>query len=149
IHHFSFAAISFLNKIPGVSALIRAMLCVEDKRLERVDVGLKFKNPVGLAAGLDINASLFNELSNFGFGFADIGSLTPIGQPGYPKKRSLRLKEDQGSINRMGFNNEGVQDAVERLKQKRGVLIGGNIRNNKNTPNVGAIADYTICFDAL
>lgn len=149
IHHFSFAAISFLNKIPCVSALIRAMFCVEDKRLEREVFGLKFKNPVGLAAGFDKNASLFNELSNFGFGFVEIGTLTPIGQPGNPKKRLFRLKEDQGIINRMGFNNEGVQGAVERLKHNKGVLIGGNIGKNKNTPNEEAIADYTICFDAL
>src|SRR5690554_1780692 len=149
IHHFSFAAISFLNKIPGVSALIRAMFCVEDKRLEREVFGLKFKNPVGLAAGFDKNASLFNELSNFGFGFVEIGTLTPVGQPGNPKKRLFRLKEDQGIINRMGFNNEGIKDAVERLKRNKGVLIGGNIGKNKNTPNEAAISDYTICFEAL
>jgi dihydroorotate dehydrogenase len=149
IHHFSFAAISFLNKIPGVSALIRAMFCVEDKRLEREVFGLKFKNPVGLAAGFDKNASLFNELGNFGFGFVEIGTLTPVGQEGNPKKRLFRLKEDQGIINRMGFNNQGVQDAVERLKRNKGVLIGGNIGKNKNTPNEEAISDYTICFDAL
>ena len=149
IHHFSFSAISFLNKIPGVSALIRAMFCVEDKRLEREVFGLKFKNPVGLAAGFDKNASLYNELSNFGFGFVEIGTLTPVGQPGNPKKRLFRLKEDQGIVNRMGFNNEGVQDAVERLKRNKGVLIGGNIGKNKDTPNEQAISDYTICFDAL
>ena len=149
IHHFSFATISFLNKIPGVSALIRAMFCIEDKRLEREVFGLKFKNPVGLAAGFDKNASLFNQLSNFGFGFIEIGTLTPVGQPGNPKKRLFRLKEDQGIVNRMGFNNQGVKKAVERLKRNKGVLIGGNIGKNKNTPNDQAISDYSICFEAL
>jgi dihydroorotate dehydrogenase len=149
IHHFSFALIAFVNKIPGVSALIRSLFCVEDKRLEREVFGLKFKNPVGLAAGFDKNAALFKELSNFGFGFIEIGTLTPVGQPGNPKKRLFRLKEDQGIVNRMGFNNQGVQDAVRRLKQNKGVLIGGNIGKNKNTPNENAVADYTICFDAL
>src|SRR5690606_36888985 len=149
IHHFSFAAISFLNKIPGASALIRAMFCVEDKRLEREVFGLKFTNTVGLAAGVDKNASIFNEVRNFGVGFVEIGTLTPVGQPENPKKRLFQLKEDQGIINRMGFNNEGVQDAVERLKRNRGVLIGGNIGKNKNTPNEEAISDYTICFEAL
>ena len=149
IHHFSFATISFLNKIPGVSALIRAMFCIEDKRLEREVFGLKFKNPVGLAAGFDKNASLFNQLSNFGFGFIEIGTLTPVGQPGNPKKRLFRLKEDQGIVNRMGFNNQGVKKAVERLKCNKGVLIGGNIGKNKNTPNDQAISDYSICFEAL
>lgn len=149
IHHFSFATISFLNKIPGVSALIRAMFCMEDKRLEREVFGLKFKNPVGLAAGFDKNASLFNQLSNFGFGFIEIGTLTPVGQPGNPKKRLFRLKEDQGIVNRMGFNNQGVKKAVERLKRNKGVLIGGNIGKNKNTSNDQAISDYSICFEAL
>ncbi len=149
IHHFSFATISFLNKIPGVSALIRAMFCMEDKRLEREVFGLKFKNPVGLAAGFDKNASLFNQLSNFGFGFIEIGTLTPVGQPGNPKKRLFRLKEDQGIVNRMGFNNQGVKKAVERLKRNKSVLIGGNIGKNKNTPNDQAISDYSICFEEL
>lgn len=149
IHHFSFSTISFLNKIPGVSSLIRGMFCVKDQRLEREVFGLKFKNPVGLAAGFDKNAALFNELDNFGFGFIEIGTLTPVGQPGNPKKRLFRLKEDGGIVNRMGFNNEGVEAAVKRLKRKKGVLIGGNIGKNKNTPNEEAITDYTICFEAL
>lgn len=122
---------------------------VNDKRLEREVFGLKFKNPVGLAAGFDKDAKLYKELSNFGFGFIEIGTLTPKGQEGNPKKRLFRLQEDSAIINRMGFNNGGVLEAVERLKKNNGVLIGGNIGKNKLTPNENATSDYEICFDAL
>lgn len=122
---------------------------IEDKRLEREVFGLKFKNPVGLAAGFDKNAVLFEELSDLGFGFVEIGTLTPKGQPGNDKKRLFRLKEDSAIINRMGFNNEGVDAAVERLKKNKSVLIGGNIGKNKVTPNEEAVNDYKICFEAL
>jgi dihydroorotate dehydrogenase len=122
---------------------------MEDKRLETEVFGLKFKNPVGLAAGFDKDAKLYKELSNFGFGFIEIGTLTPKAQDGNPKKRLFRLKEDQAIINRMGFNNGGVQEAVERLKSNTNVLIGGNIGKNKLTPNENAVDDYVICFDAL
>ncbi|ASW75161.1 dihydroorotate dehydrogenase [Chryseobacterium piperi] len=122
---------------------------IEDKRLEREVFGLKFKNPVGLAAGFDKNAVLFEELSDLGFGFVEIGTLTPKGQPGNDKKRLFRLKEDSAIINRMGFNNEGVDAAVERLKKNKNVLIGGNIGKNKVTPNEEAVNDYKICFEKL
>ncbi len=126
---------------------------VNDPRLEREVFGLKFKNPVGLAAGLDKDAKLYKELGGLGFGFIEIGTLTPKPQEGNPKKRLFRLKEDGGIINRMGFNNGGVADAVERLKKnpkgKGHVLIGGNIGKNKVTPNEDAVKDYEICFDAL
>lgn len=101
-----------------------------------------------MAAGFDKDAKLYNELSNFGFGFIEIGTLTPK-QDGNPKKRLFRLKEDSAIINRMGFNNGGVQQAVERLKNNKGVLIGGNIRKNKITPNENATSDYEFCFDVL
>jgi dihydroorotate dehydrogenase len=117
--------------------------------LEREVFGLKFKNPVGLAAGFDKDAKCYKELSNFGFGFIEIGTLTPVGQEGNPKKRLFRLKEDSSIINRMGFNNGGVQEAVERLKKNKSVLIGGNIGKNKLTPNENATQDYEICFEAL
>ena len=91
----------------------------------------------------------YYELSNLGFGFIEIGTLTPKAQPGNPKKRLFRLKEDSGIINRMGFNNGGVEEAVERLKKNKGVLIGGNIGKNKVTPNEEAVEDYKICFEAL
>lgn len=149
VHYFSFSTIRFINKIPGVSSMIRSMFHVEDKRLEREVFGLKFKNPVGLAAGFDKDAKLYQELSNFGFGFIEIGTLTPKGQEGNPKKRLFRLLEDSAIINRMGFNNGGVLEAVERLKKNNGVLIGGNIGKNKITPNEEAVKDYEICFEAL
>jgi len=138
-----------VSKIPGISSLFKFLFVVNDKRLEREVFGLKFKNPVGLAAGFDKDASLYKELSNFGFGFIEIGTLTPKGQEGNPKKRIFRLKEDNALINRMGFNNGGVQEAVERLKKNKGVLIGGNIGKNKLTPNEEATSDYLICFDTL
>lgn len=132
-----------------MSSVFRGMYVVEDPRLEREVFGLRFKNPVGLAAGFDKDAKLFNELHNFGFGFIEIGTLTPKPQDGNPKKRLFRLKDDSGIINRMGFNNGGVEDAVVRLKKNKGVLIGGNIGKNKVTPNENAVEDYKICFDAL
>lgn len=149
VHHFTFSFLRFANKIPFVSGIIRSCYVVEDKRLEREVFGLKFKNPVGLAAGFDKDAKLYKELSNLGFGFIEIGTLTPKPQEGNPKKRLFRLKEDSGIINRMGFNNGGVFEAVERLKKNKNVLIGGNIGKNKITPNEDAISDYEICFDAL
>jgi dihydroorotate dehydrogenase len=149
IHYFTFSFINILAKIPGFSWLCRSLYEVNDSRLERDVFGLKFKNPVGLAAGFDKDAKLFNELSDFGFGFIEIGTLTPVGQEGNPKKRLYRLREDEAIINRMGFNNGGVQEAVERLKKNKGVLIGGNIGKNKVTPNEEAVTDYKICFEAL
>lgn len=149
VHYFTFSLIRFLSKIPGFSSLFKSLYLVNDKRLETEVFGLKFPNPVGLAAGFDKNAVLYKELSNFGFGFIEIGTLTPVGQEGNPKKRLFRLKEDSAIINRMGFNNEGVQVAVERLKKNKNVLIGGNIGKNKLTPNENATQDYEICFEAL
>ncbi|UOK41298.1 MULTISPECIES: quinone-dependent dihydroorotate dehydrogenase [Flavobacterium] len=149
VHYFTFSAVRFASKIPGVSAILKSCYAVNDKRLEREVFGLKFKNPVGLAAGFDKDAKLYKELSNFGFGFIEIGTLTPKGQDGNPKTRLFRLREDSAIINRMGFNNGGVEEAVQRLKGNNGVLIGGNIGKNKVTPNEEAVKDYEICFDAL
>jgi dihydroorotate dehydrogenase len=149
VHYFTFSAIRFFSSIPGVSSIFRAIYVVDDKRLETEVFGLKFKNRVGLAAGFDKDAVLYNELSNFGFGFIEIGTLTPKPQDGNPKKRLFRLKEDGAIINRMGFNNKGVDAAIKKLKKNKGVLIGGNIGKNKLTPNENAVVDYVICFDAL
>jgi dihydroorotate dehydrogenase len=149
VHHFTFALIRTISKLPGCKRLFRALYLIEDKRLERQLFGLTFKNPVGLAAGFDKDAKLYNELSNFGFGFIEIGTLTPKPQDGNPKKRLFRLKEDSAIINRMGFNNGGVEEAVKRLNNNKGVLIGGNIGKNKITPNENAVDDYKICFNAL
>lgn len=149
VHHFTFSAVRIANKIPGMSSLFKSLYEVNDKRLEREVFGLKFKNPVGLAAGFDKDAKLYQELSNFGFGFIEIGTLTPKGQDGNLKQRLFRLREDSAIINRMGFNNGGVEEAVKRLKKNKGVLIGGNIGKNKVTPNEEAVKDYEICFNAL
>jgi dihydroorotate dehydrogenase len=149
VHYFTFSLVKFISKIPFVTSIIKAIYVVEDKRLEREVFGLKFKNPVGLAAGFDKDATLFNELSDFGFGFIEIGTLTPKPQDGNPKKRLFRLKSDSAIINRMGFNNGGVEAAILRLKKNKGVLIGGNIGKNKITPNENATDDYVICFEAL
>src|SRR5690606_13408313 len=113
--------------------------------LEKKVFGITFPNPVGLAAGLDKNGILINEFDSLGFGFIEIGTLTPKPQPGNPKPRLFRLKADEAIINRMGFNNEGVDVAIQRLKKKKSsVIVGGNIGKNKDTPNENAINDYEI-----
>lgn len=149
VHYFSFSFIKFIAKIPFVPTLLKSIYEVKDTRLEQEVFGLKFKNPVGLAAGFDKDAKCYKELSNFGFGFIEIGTVTPKSQAGNPKKRLFRLKEDSAIINRMGFNNDGVDAAVNRLKKNNGILIGGNIGKNKITSNENAIDDYLTCFDAL
>ncbi|MBO3117822.1 quinone-dependent dihydroorotate dehydrogenase [Winogradskyella sp. DF17] len=149
VHYFTFGLIRFLSKIPGVKSIFRRLYVVEDKKLERTVFGLNFKNPVGLAAGFDKDAKLFNELSNFGFGFIEVGTITPKPQVGNPKKRLFRLKSDSAIVNRMGFNNGGLNEAVQRLKRNKGVLIGGNIGKNKITPNDAAVNDYELCFNGL
>ena len=149
VHHFSFKSLKLAHQLPGVSTLIHNQFNLEDKRLERTVFGLTFKNPVGLAAGFDKNAELYQELSNLGFGFIEIGTVTPKPQEGNPKKRLFRLKQDSAIINRMGFNNKGVDAAVKRLKKNKNVLIGGNIGKNKITPNEEAFNDYDYNFEAL
>ncbi|MFZ9074930.1 MAG: quinone-dependent dihydroorotate dehydrogenase [Flavobacteriaceae bacterium] len=149
VHHLVFRMIKAVHFLPGSSQLIRLLYQVKHPNLEQHLFGLHFPNPVGLAAGFDKDAKLYQELANFGFGFIEIGTLTPKPQEGNPKKRLFRLVQEQGLINRMGFNNEGVEAALERLKKNKGVLIGGNIGKNKNTPNDQAVEDYLICFDAL
>lgn len=148
VHYFSFRWIKRLHKW-GLSGFLNKMGNFEDKRLERKVFGLTFKNPVGLAAGFDKDAKLFKELGDLGFGFIEIGTVTPEAQEGNPKKRLFRLKDDQGLINRMGFNNGGVAAAVERLKNNTGVLIGGNIGKNTPTAPENYTEDYLTCFHAL
>ena len=150
IHHFVFAFLKVVLMIPGVKFLIKKMYVIEDDKLEKTVFGLKFPNPIGLAAGFDKDARLYSELSNFGFGFIEIGTITPKGQPGNPKPRLFRLPKDDALINRMGFNNEGVEATIERLKDRDSkVIIGGNIGKNKVTPNEEAIKDYEYCFEKL
>jgi dihydroorotate dehydrogenase len=157
VHYFVTRNLKRFNKMPGGAALSRAIWDVEDHRLEKEVFGLKFKNPVGLAAGFDKNAELINELANMGFGFIEVGTVTPLPQPGNPKPRMFRLPADGALINRMGFNNLGVDVAAERIAAYRKseaaarqrVMIGGNIGKNKVTPNDEATGDYVKCFDRL
>ena len=129
---------------------MRGIYQVSDSKLERELFGLKFKNPVGLAAGFDKNALLIDELPNFGFGFIEVGTVTPLPQEGNPKKRLFRLKEDEAIINRMGFNNDGLDIICKRIKNRKGtIIIGGNIGKNKITPNEKAVDDYLISFNDL
>jgi len=150
IHHFSFSMIKGMMKVPFIPGITKSIFKIENPVLERKLFGLTFKNPVGLAAGFDKNALLFDEFSNYGFGFIEVGTVTPKPQPGNPQKRIFRLKSDEALINRMGFNNDGVDVVVERLRHRRSdVIIGGNIGKNKVTPNENAIDDYVICFEKL
>jgi dihydroorotate dehydrogenase len=151
IHYFVTGNLKRISKISAFSLLFKKAFQVNDPKLEREVFGLKFKNPVGLAAGFDKNASSIPELENFGFGFIEIGTVTPLPQPGNEKPRMFRLPADGALINRMGFNNEGVEVAVHRLKnlKRNGLIIGGNIGKNKATPNEDALSDYIKCFDAL
>lgn len=146
-HHLTFS----LLKFPGFSLLAGAAYAKSDSSLEKEVFGLKFKNPVGLAAGLDKNALAFNELGEMGFGFIEIGTVTPKPQPGNDQPRLFRLPKNEALINRMGFNNEGIVAAAKRLKNRKdsSVLIGGNIGKNKVTPNEEAVNDYIICFNEL
>ena len=150
IHHITFKIIKIGGMIPGKMWSWRLIFKVKDTRLEREVFGLKFDNPVGLAAGFDKDAKLFDELASFGFGFIEIGTVTPLPQDGNPKPRLFRLKDDSGLINRMGFNNQGIEAVVARLRRKKSdIIIGGNIGKNKVTPNEEAANDYAICFEKL
>lgn len=150
VHHFTFSMLKWSFKIPFFKSIIKSLYKVEKSQLITNKFGLAFKNPVGLAAGFDKNAKLIDELACFGFGFIEIGTVTPKPQVGNPKKRLFRLKKDQAIINRMGFNNDGVDVVVERLKKvKSDIIIGGNIGKNKVTPNENAVDDYIICFNKL
>jgi len=150
VHYFTFDAIKLLCKIPLVPALIRSLFQVNHPKLERELFGLHFKNPVGLAAGFDKNAVLYNELANFGFGFIEIGTVTPKAQEGNPKKRLFRLQDDKGIINRMGFNNAGLEAAISQLKKnKKQIVIGGNIGKNTQTLPEAYTDDYLEGFSAL
>lgn len=150
IHHIVFAMIKFGARIPLKMWTWKKIYTISDERLKIQVFGLTFDNPVGLAAGFDKDALLYNELAAFGFGFIEIGTLTPKGQAGNPKPRLFRLPQDEALINRMGFNNGGVEEAVERLKKRSTkIMIGGNIGKNKVTPNEEATRDYEISFEAL
>ncbi|MBV6644691.1 MAG: quinone-dependent dihydroorotate dehydrogenase [Cyclobacteriaceae bacterium] len=149
-HYFTTGLLRLVMSIPGVKAIFQSLFCLDDPRLQKELFGLTFKNPVGLAAGFDKNAELIHQLPALGFGFLEVGTVTPKGQPGNPKPRLFRLKSDEALINRMGFNNAGMDLAAEKLKNRpKSVIIGGNIGKNKVTPNEQAKDDYLKCFEAL
>ena len=149
VHNFTFLFFKIILNLPFIGYIVRKIYSVENKKLHKKIFGLEFKNPVGLAAGFDKNAKLYNELTCFGFGFIEVGTVTPKAQNGNPKKRLFRLVDDEGVINRMGFNNDGMSKITARLKKNKNVLIGGNIGKNKSTPNNQAVNDYLLCFNYL
>jgi len=150
IHHLIVFILKVGFKIPGISAIVRKMYTFKHNSLKTTFLGLDFDNPVGFAAGFDKNAEVYNQFSNFGFSFIEIGTVTPKPQPGNPKPRSFRIPKDSGLINRMGFNNKGVDYAVNQLKSKKHkVIIGGNLGKNTATNNNDALEDYIICFEKL
>ncbi|PSR15237.1 MAG: dihydroorotate dehydrogenase (quinone) [Bacteroidetes bacterium] len=150
-HHLTVKLLEYSLLVPGVGALLKWLYGTDDVRLRRQCFGLDFPNPVGLAAGFDKDGRYYAAMSHLGFGFVEIGTVTPRPQPGNPQPRLFRLPADEALINRMGFNNEGVDALVQRLQQGRppGLIIGGNIGKNKDTPNAQATEDYLICFNQL
>ncbi|PYF69422.1 quinone-dependent dihydroorotate dehydrogenase [Pedobacter nutrimenti] len=154
VHHFVVRRLKWFNDyFPLGKTILRSSFDVSIKGLEREVFGIKFRNPVGLAAGFDKNGEYIEALSNLGFGFIEVGTVTPMPQPGNDKPRMFRLQEDGAIINRMGFNNKGVDTLAERLrllkKKDASIVIGGNIGKNKVTPNEEAVNDYIKCFDRL
>ena len=149
VHNFTFILLKLSFKFPLTKYIVSFFLSLEDPKLEKRLFGLNFKNPVGVAAGLDKNAAHIREFSSFGFGFVEVGTITPEPQIGNPKKRLFRLEKDNAIINRMGFNNEGLEKILTRLKNNYDVIIGGNIGKNKSTPNSEAKLDYLKCFKKL
>jgi dihydroorotate dehydrogenase len=150
VHHLVVGLLRVGFMIPGISYLVRKSFTFSDPKLETKLFGLTFPNKVGLAAGFDKQANIYNHMAAFGFGHIEIGTVNPLPQPGNPKPRLFRIRKDNALINRMGFNNPGVDVFVENLKKtKPNVIIGGNIGKNTATPNTKATDDYIICFEKL
>lgn len=149
VHHLVMNLLRIASMIPGVLWIMNRCFLVRDSRLEVTVAGLKFRNRVGLAAGFDKDAKAVKGLGALGFGFIEIGTVTPLAQSGNDKPRLFRLPADRALINRMGFNNEGVDKAAKRLKKNPGFIIGGNIGKNKVTSNENATSDYLTCFHKL
>ncbi len=149
-HYTAMGLMSIAVRIPGMEFFLKRYFN-QSAENDAIEVcGLKFPNRVGLAAGFDKDARWLRELNVLGFGHVEIGTLTPKPQVGNPQPRLFRLPKDGGLINRMGFNNGGVEDAVKRLTRRpKGLIVGGNIGKNKVTPNENAVDDYLICFEAL
>jgi len=149
-HHLTLQLLKIFLKLPGMKSLVTSIYAVNHPKFSRTVFGLNFTNPVGLAAGFDKNAEYVDELACLGFGFIEIGTVTPLPQPGNEKPRLFRLPKDKALINRMGFNNDGAEKIAERLKKRKSnVIVGGNIGKNKSTPNENAEDDYVTCFDKL
>ena len=151
-HYFTVNLLKLSLKVPFSKLLFKKLFCLETPLIQRTVFGIDFPNPIGLAAGFDKNATCFNEMEYCGFGFVEIGTVTPLAQDGNDKPRLFRLKKDKAIINRMGFNNNGMLEAVENLKRKSPnskMIIGGNIGKNKITSNENAIDDYIVSFKAL
>lgn len=149
-HHIVVTLLKTLSYIPFANWILKKSFCIDSPELETILAGLKFPNPVGVAAGFDKNAIVYKEMGYLGFGFVEIGTVTPLAQPGNVKPRLFRLPKDKALINRMGFNNDGVEKIATRLKaRKPGLIIGGNIGKNKEVPNEEAFRDYEKCFDCL
>lgn len=154
-HRITFQLLDLAATLPPTRWLLRSMFCLPDQRLEKQVMGLQFPNPIGLAAGFDKNGEHIPGMACLGFGFVEVGTVTPLAQEGNPRPRVFRLPADEALINRMGFNNEGLDALVERLKSLRqkgvpnGIIIGGNIGKNKATPNEEAASDYLLCFEKL
>lgn len=152
VHHLTVKGLATTLKTPLAGSAFRSIYGLKDPRLETKLFGLRFPNPVGLAAGFDKDGKYYHDMAALGFGFLELGTVTPVGQAGNPQPRLFRLPEDKALINRMGFNNEGVDALVSRLRQRGrpgNVIIGGNIGKNKVTPNAEAVSDYLICFEKL
>src|SRR5690606_1217674 len=150
IHYGVMRGLKIVNALPFGKNVLDAFCQPKGSGLERQLWGLKFKNPVGLAAGFDKDARFIDELAHLGFGFVEIGTVTPLPQPGNDQPRLFRLPEDKALINRMGFNNESARAAAKRLQKRRSsIIVGGNIGKNKLTANEDAISDYEKCFHAL
>ncbi|MBR2452149.1 MAG: quinone-dependent dihydroorotate dehydrogenase [Rikenellaceae bacterium] len=150
-HKFTAAMLRFFGALPLGRRIIALFCKVEHPSLEREVLGIKFPNPIGVAAGLDKDATFYRELSALGFGFIEVGAVTPRPQPGNAKPRCFRLKKDRGLINRFGFNNLGMEKMAERLsaKRKKGIVVGVNLGKNSDTPNEQAASDYLKSFRAL
>ena len=150
IHRIVVVMLRVVHYVPGARQLLRTCFTVRHPSLEREVFGIKFPNPVGIAAGFDKDAEVYDELLSLGFGFTEVGTVTPKGQPGNPRPRLFRLPLDEALINRMGFNNRGMENAVRNLRhRKRRQVIGASLGKNTATPNESAPADYLKLFRSL
>ena len=149
-HNLLFSGLAFLRHVPFARSIIRGIYKKESPSLAREVFGINFPNPVGLAGGLDKNGEFYNDMANFGFGFVEIGSLTPLPQDGNAKPRCFRVPGDKAIINRFGINNKGVKNAVEHLKKNRPeVIVAANISKNTTSINEDAGKDYEKAFGLL